>query len=117
MLPGNTLIDHHESLQAPLRTFLLLFKKQGFVHKFLSRDEFGYPSQPGLNWRCTVINIITVEAISHFKAECIPCPQANWFDAKLLTGFEDSLPETARVRILNLSLIHISEPTRRTPIS
>ena len=49
MLPRNTLVYHHEALQAPLRSFLLLLQEQVPVNKFLARNEFGYPSQPGLD--------------------------------------------------------------------
>ena len=89
-MTGNSFINHFKTHELSFNTVRFLFFKYFFRWKVFR--EFGDPAKARFEWRCGIINIISIQAKTHFQSQCIPGTKANWFYSLCFTGFKNGIP-------------------------
>src|SRR3546814_13265951 len=74
-LPGNPPYNHFKTHQFPVHPSFLLPLQGGGVHKILGKTRD--PSQARFQGGTVIVNIISVEAKTHFQAKRIPCTKTR----------------------------------------
>src|SRR5690554_698807 len=96
----------------PHNSLLLLQHEIIAVDKPAVVTEFDNPAKSGFNWRGGVINIVTIQAVSHFEPKGIACAQTNGFDTVLFPSFQNRIPQ-----VHSIFIAAIQFETSRTGIS
>ena len=78
----------HDQAPQPLRRAVVFMRLEGLgVHKVLG--ELRDPAQPSSNGRSAVVDVVAVEAESHFHAQRVSCAKSAWRH----TGFQQGFPD------------------------
>ena len=91
-MTGDTAVYHLKAYQLTYRTFRFLLLQHRTIDEVLTLYKFGNPPQSGFDRRGRIIQIISIQAESHFKTKRITSSQADRLDTKLSTCFKHSIP-------------------------
>ena len=97
---GHAAVDELESDELALQTLGFLSQQILFVQEIaLGLGELGNPAQAGLERRCGVIDIVTVEAEAHLKSESVAGTQSDRLDTELGSGLKHGIPKLVGILI------------------
>ena len=85
-------VYHLETDQLAGDSFGLLFFQGSPVGEVLPLHEFGNPSQSGLQRRSRIVDVVSIQAESHFQTEGITGTQTDRLDTEFRSGFENGVP-------------------------
>src|SRR5690606_38706572 len=107
-LPWYSAVNHLEAYQLIVQPGFLLFFQSAGIDKIFRK--LGDPPQSCFQWRCGIVNIISIEAKPHFQSQGVAGSQTNGLNAIWRARLEDGIPDLFRVFV---SHIHLKSPRPR----